>query len=244
MAMSRSTLGMLYDSLKAGTISRREFINRASATGIGAGAAVFMANAAVISAAGGSKNGFAVYPGQDGTPSASPVEGAPSNHEAGMEGRTRGEGGELRLIQWQAATTANAHTGTGTKDFLAGQPVQEPLLNYLPDGSLFAQLAAEVPAVENGLLAEDLSTVTFNLKEGVMWSDGEPFTANDVVFTWQWVTNPDNAAVSAGPWEIVESIEAVDDLTAQVTFTQPSAAWFEPFAGGTVGPILPAHKFD
>ena len=244
MAMSRSTLGMLYDSLKAGTISRREFINRASATGIGAGGAVFMDYAAVISAAGGSKNGFAVYPGQDGTPSASPVEGAPSNHEAGMEGRTRGEGGELRLIQWQAPTTANAHTGTGTKDFLAGQPVQEPLLNYLPDGSLFAQLAAEVPAVENGLLAEDLSSVTFKLKEGVVWSDGEPFTANDVVFTWQWVTNPANAAVSAGPWEIVENIEAVDDLTALVTFFQPSAAWFDPFAGGTVGPILPAHIFD
>jgi peptide/nickel transport system substrate-binding protein len=241
MAKVQSTLGQLYEALKAGEISRRDFMKHASATGIGASMALFMANAAI---AGGGKNGFAVYPGQDGTPSASPVDGAPMNHEAGMEGRTRGEGGELRLIQWQAATTANAHTGTGTKDFLAGQPVQEPLMNYLPDGSIVAQLVTEVPAVENGMLAEDLSTVTFKLKEGVVWSDGEPFTANDVVFTWQWITNPDNAAVSAGPWEIVESIEAVDDLTAQVTFTQPSAAWFEPFTGGTTGPILPAHMFD
>src|SRR5690606_9943354 len=117
-----------------------------------------------------------------------------------------GEGGELRLIQWQAATTANAHTGTGTKDFLAGQLLQEPLLDYMPDGSIFARLAAEVPSVENGLLAEDLTSVTFKLKEGVTWSDGEPFTANDVVFTWQWVTNPDNAAVSAEPWSVIENI--------------------------------------
>jgi peptide/nickel transport system substrate-binding protein len=160
-----------------------------------------------------------------------------------MEGRTRGEGGELRLIQWQAPTTANAHTGTGTKDFLAGQLVQEPLLEYMPDGSIFARLVTEVPSVENGLLAEDLSSVTFKLLEGVTWSDGEPFTANDVVFTWQWVTNPDNAAVSAEPWSVVESIEAVDDLTAEVTFKQPSAAWFECFTGGTVGPMLPAHAF-
>ncbi len=241
MAKVHSTLGHLYESLKAGEIDRRDFIRRASATGIGASMALFMANAAI---AGSGKNGFAVYPGQDGTPSASPVEGAPSALDAGMEGRTRGEGGELRLIQWQAPTTANAHTGTGTKDFLAGQLVQEPLLDYMPDGSIFARLAAEVPSVENGQLAEDLKTVTFKLKEGVVWSDGEPFTANDVVFTWQWVTNPDNAAVSAEPWSVVENIEAIDDLTAEVTFTQPSAAWFEAFTGGTTGPILPAHVFD
>jgi peptide/nickel transport system substrate-binding protein len=243
MAKAQSTLGHLYESLKAGDISRREFMKRASATGIGAGMALFMANAAI---AGGGKNGFALYQGQDGTPSASPAASPATgafDPAAGMEGRTRGEGGELRLIQWQAPTSANAHTGTGTKDFLAGQLVQEPLFEYLPDGSIFAKLAAEVPSVENGMLAEDLTAVTFKLKEGVVWSDGEPFTAKDVVFTWQWVTNPDNAAVSAEPWSVIESIEAVDDLTAQVTFTQPAAAWFEAFTGGTLGPILPSHAF-
>src|SRR5690606_12059705 len=38
--------------------------------------------------------------------------------------------------------------------------------------------------------------------------------------------------------------ETPDDLTAVVTFRTPSAAWFEPFVGGTTGPILPAHAFD
>jgi peptide/nickel transport system substrate-binding protein len=94
------------------------------------------------------------------------------------------------------------------------------------------------------LLAEDLSQVTFKLKEGVLWSDGEPLTANDVVFTWQWITNPDNASVSFEPWSTIESIEAVDDLTAQVSFAQPVAAWFEAFAGGTYGPIYPSHIFN
>jgi len=243
MSMSSSSLGQLYASLKGGAISRREFLHRAGATGIGAGAALFLANSAVIAAAGGSKNGYAVYQGQDGTPSASPASGAPALLDAGTEGQTRGEGGELRLIQWQAPTMANPHTGTGTKDFLAGQLVLEPLLEYLPDGTIIPVLAAEVPSVEAGTLAEDLSAVTFKLKEGVVWSDGEPFTANDVVFTWQWVTTPSNAAVSSEPWSVVESITATDDLTAEVKFSQPVAAWFECFTGGTFGPILPSHIF-
>jgi peptide/nickel transport system substrate-binding protein len=243
MAHASSTLGRLYDSLKAGTISRRDFLHHAAATGIGAGAALFLANSAVIAGAGGSRNGYALYPGQDGTPSASPVAGAGGFPDAGTENQTRGQGGELRLIQWQAPTTAAAHVNVGTKDFLAGTLVSEPLLNYLVDGSIVAQLATEVPSVENGLLSEDLKTVTFKLKEGVLWSDGEPFTAQDVVFTWQWIMNPGNSSVSIGVWEPIENIEAVDDLTVQVTFAEPSAAWFLPFAGNEAGPIYPSHVF-
>lgn len=244
MAQARSTLGQLYESLKAGEIDRRDFLKRAGATGIGAGMALFLANSAVIAAAGGSKNGYAVYPGQDGTPSASPAGAAASDHEAGMEGRTRGEGGELRLIQWQAPTMAAAHAASGTKDYLAAQLVNEPLLEYLPDGSLIPVLAAEVPSVEAGSLSEDLKEVTFTLKEGVTWSDGEPFTADDVVFTWEWITNLENASVTAEVWSVIESIEAVDDITARVVYAQPVAAWFEPFTGGTYGPIWPRHIYD
>ena len=240
MTMSSSPLGRLYDSLKAGKVSRREFLERGSALGIGAGAALFLANSAT---AGPGRNGFAFYPGQDGTPAASPSGAAVTLPDAGMEGKTRGQDGELRLIQWQAPTMAAIHSSVGTKDFLAGQLVSEPLLLYLPDGTIAPVLAAEVPSVENGLLAEDLSSVTFKLKEGVTWSDGEPFTAKDVVFTWQWVTNPSNASVNAEIWSVIESVEAQDDLTAVVTFTQPSAAWFEPFTGWTAGPIYPSHVF-
>jgi peptide/nickel transport system substrate-binding protein len=243
MTMSSSSLGRLYESLKAGTISRREFIERGTALGIGAGAALYFANSAAIVAAGGSRNGFAVYQGQDGTPAASPQAGAPALLDAGTEGQTRGAGGRLNLIQWQAPTMAAAHSSVGTKDYLAAQLVTEPLLDYLPDGTIIPVLAAEVPAVENGGLTEDLKTVTFKLKEGVLWSDGEPFTANDVVFTWQWITTESNASVSAEVWSNIESIEAQDDLTAVVTFTQPSAAWFEAFTGHTYGPIYPSHVF-
>jgi len=241
----------LVESLKRGEIDRRTFLGRATALGVGFSAAVFSANAVAVAAAGGSKNGFALYPGQDGTPSASPVASPVAESVAppaiGTESQTRGQDGELRIILWQAPTHASPHTSTGTKDYLAGSLVVEPLMHYLPDGTLSPNLITAVPSVENGLLSEDLSTVTFTLLEGVLWSDGEPFTANDIVFTWKWVTNTErtaNLSGNLGVWAVIANIEAVDDTTAVVTFANPSAAWFDPFTGGFNGPIYPAHIFN
>ncbi|HEV2072714.1 MAG TPA: ABC transporter substrate-binding protein [Thermomicrobiales bacterium] len=244
MVQSSSSLGRLYESLKDGSISRRDFLQRASATGIGAGAALFLANSAVIAANGGSRNGLAVYQGADGTPAASPTDGEYKLLDSGTENQTRGEGGVLRLIQWQAPTMAAPHSAVGTKDYLAASLVIEPLLTYMPDGSIIPVLASVVPSVENGLLSENLTEVTFPLKEGVVWSDGEPFTAQDVVFTWQWIVNPANASVSAEVWQNVAEIVAVDDLTVKATYMQPVAAWFEPFTGDIYGGIYPAHVFN
>jgi len=158
-----------------------------------------------------------------------------------MEGKTRGEGGELKMLQWQAVTQLSPHVSTGTKDYLGASLILEPLLSYLPDGTLIPTLAAEVPSVENGQLAEDLTNVTFKLLPDVKWSDGEAFTADDVVFTHQWITDPANTSVSIAVWSPIESVEKVDDLTVKVTFTGPAANWFEPFAGQIWGPIYPEH---
>ena len=80
---------------------------------------------------------------------------------------------------------------SGVKDYLASVPVLEPLFHYLTDATLIPNLVKEVPSFENGLLAEDLTSVTYNLLEGVTWSDGTPFTAEDVRFTWEWQIDAD-----------------------------------------------------
>lgn len=229
--VEQGPFGRLNQALRSGQISRRQFIERSTALGVAGAVAVFCANAA--EAAPGSKNGWAVY-AQDAALRAP---------DAGMEGRTRGEGGELRLIQWQAPTMLAPHIASGDKDYMAGQLVIEPLMHYLPDGTIIPNLLKSVPSVENGLLAEDLSTVTFEVAEGITWSDGEPFTANDIVFTWKWITTPSNNSVTFAVWDVIKDITAKDDLTAVITFKNPSANWFEPFVGGTTGPIYPAHVF-
>jgi peptide/nickel transport system substrate-binding protein len=230
----------LVDAFKRGDISRRHFIEASTALGIGAPVSFFVANSAV---AGPGRNGFAFYQGADGTPAASPVAGAGAIPAAGMENVTRGEGGELRLLQWQAATTAFIHTATGTKDFLISDMILEPLLRYLPDGTIIPYLATEVPSVEAGSLAEDLTSATFTLREGVTWSDGTPFTSKDVKFTWQWITTASNASVNILPWQTIADVETPDDLTAIIHFVQPAANWFEPLVGGILGAIIPSHAY-
>jgi peptide/nickel transport system substrate-binding protein len=224
----------LYADLKAGRIDRRAFTMRALALGVGMPIVSFVLRAHDVSARGVRHRGWGV----------AAQEGAAAAPAVGMDGKTRGEGGELRLIQWQAPTMLSPHVSTCTKYYLAASITLEPLLHYLPDGTLIPNLAREVPTVENGGLAEDLTSVTYRLVEGVTWSDGEPFTADDVVFTWQWVTNPDNASVSAGVYGIISEMTAVDPLTVEVRFAEPNANWFEPHAGTVWGYVYPKHVLD
>ena len=223
----------LYGALQSGQLSRREFTMRALALGVGMPIISFVLRADTARATGVRTVGFGV--------AAQGVTGAPAE---GMDGRTRGEGGELRLIQWQAPSMLSPHVSTGEKDYLAAQLIVEPLMHYLPDGSLIPNLVTEVPSVENGMLSEDLTSVTYTLLDGVTWSDGEPFTAEDVVFTWEWIVDPANASVSSGVYEVIESMEIVDDLTVQVFFAEPQATWFVPHSGSEFGYVYPKHILD
>ena len=226
-------LSALHKELRAGKITRREFTLRALALGVGMPIISFILRAESAGAQAGQQIGWGV--------AAQGTAGPPAE---GMDGRTRGEGGELRLIQWQAPSMLSPHVSTGEKDYLAAQLVVEPLMHFLPDGTLIPHLITEVPTVENGLLGEDLKSVTYKLLDGVTWADGEPLTADDILFTWQWVVEPANAATSAGVYEAIQSIEVVDPLTAQVFFAEPNANWFQPHAGSEFGYVYPKHVLD
>ena len=215
-------LSHAYRDLRAGRITRRQFIERAAALG----AAVPVVLAALQATPAGIRT------------AAAQADTAPAE---GVANQTRGAGGELKLLQWQAPTLLGVHTSTGTKDTLAASLVTEPLMNFLPDATLVPTLITEVPTVENGLLAADLTSVTYPLKDNVTWSDGEPFTADDVVFTWQWIMDEANASTSAELYRPVAAVEAVDPLTVKVTFTAPTLGWSIPFAGSYTGGIYPAH---
>ena len=225
MAHQSGPFAALYEDLKAGRISRRDFLHRSLGLGVAAPVALFVLNNSPALA-------------QDATPAAS---GAPSS---GTEGQTRGAGGQLKILQWQGVTHFGLHTATGTKDQLGASLVLEPLLSYAPDGSLIPALAAEVPSVDNGGLAKDLSSVTYKLKQGVMWSDGQPFTADDVVFTWQWCTDPANNAITTLTYQLIANAEAVDANTVKLTFATPQLGWFLPFVGSYKGSIYPKHVLE
>jgi peptide/nickel transport system substrate-binding protein len=230
----------LYDAYISGALDRRSFVQRATALGLSMSMVALMA-----------QRGAAQGAGDYATPAAgaSPdvddlfvTNGAPS--EAGTENQTRGEGGDLRIIQWQAPTLLSPHVSTGYKDYDAAQIVMEPLLRYLPDSQLYGNLVQEVPSLENGLLSEDGTGVTLVLKEGLLWNDGEPVTAEDIKFTVEWVQDPENASTNKTTYDVIQSVDVVDVLTAQVTFTKPNPFWFEPFVTFVTGALYPKHALE
>ncbi len=148
----------------------------------------------------------------------------------------------LRIILWQAPTQLNPHLAQGDKDWQACRITYEPLASYDKDGQLIPFLAAEIPSLANGGIAADGRSVTWKLKRDVFWSDGEPFTADDVLFTYAFITNPATNAVTARSYGNVETINALDPYTVQIVFSDVNPAWDVPFVGIS-GMILPRHAF-
>ena len=214
-----------YQDLCAGRISRRGFLQRAAALGVATPVALGILRLTDVAA-------------QDATPGTGAPPAAPT---VGTEEQTRGAGGELKLLQWQAPTTLNMHLAGSFKDQLAACLVTEPLIHFLPDTTPIPCLATEVPSRENGRVAADLTTVTYSLQDGIVWSDGEPLTAADVVFTWTWVVDPANQSSNAALYEAVASVDAVDDQAVKITFKEPQLGWNSYFSSGQSGGILPAH---
>jgi len=155
----------------------------------------------------------------------------------------RGAGDTLRMIYFQAPTILNPHLSAGTKDLSASRIVYEPLATFDKDGNLVPFLAAEIPSLENGGLAADGTSVTWKLKQGVKWADGEPFTADDVLFTYEYVSNPKVKSTSAASYTSIESIKVIDDYTVKINFKDVNPAWALPFTG-VQGMIIPRHIFE
>jgi len=149
---------------------------------------------------------------------------------------------EVQILYWQASSILNPYLSGGTKDIDASAIVLEPLANWAPDGSLNLNLAAEVPTLENGGISEDLTSITWNLRDDIVWSDGSPFTAEDVAFTWEYCTHPEAGCVQADEFVGVVSVEAMGMHSVTVTFDAPKPNPFRPFVSH-IQPILQKAQF-
>ena len=133
----------------------------------------------------------------------------------------RGSDGQLNIIYWQAPSTLNPYLSGGTKEVESASLVLESMARFDETGQLVPFMAESIPTVENGGVAEDLTSITWTLREGLLWSDGTAVTANDAVFTWQYCTHPEGGCAQASYFDGVESVEALDDRTVRVNFAAP-----------------------
>ena len=94
----------------------------------------------------------------------------------------------------------------------------------------------------NGGVSEDRTRITWNLREGLAWSDGTPLTTNDAVFTLKYCTAPGGGCPQATRFQNVTSVEAVDERTVTVVFNGPISLPYAPFVSSS-RPILQASQF-
>ena len=154
----------------------------------------------------------------------------------------RGSDGDAKIIYWQAPSILNPYLSGGTKDIEASSLVIEPLGRYNETGALVPFLATEIPTVGNGGVSADLTSITWKLKPGLLWSDGTPLTSADVKFTAEYCMHPEGGCAQAAFFDGVKSVDAVDDLTIKVTFDQPKPNPYGPFMGGQ-SPIIQMDQF-
>src|SRR6266403_2820332 len=210
--MKERELRDLIADVKTGRLSRRAFVQRMIAVGLTAPVAGMML----------SQSGVAM--------AAAEILYRPTK---------AGGGGLLKLLYWQAVTLLNPHFAIGTKDQEGSRIFYEPLAGWDAEGNLVPVLAAEIPEIENGGIAPDGMSVTWKLKKDVQWHDGRPFTADDVVFNWEYASDPATAAVTIGSYQDVK-VEKLDPLTVRVLFEKPTPFW----AGRANSPIIPKHLFE
>jgi peptide/nickel transport system substrate-binding protein len=154
----------------------------------------------------------------------------------------RGSDGNLNILYWQAVSIMNPYLSGGTKDVEAASLVLEPLARFDNTGTLVPYLAAEIPTTQNGGVSEDLTSITWKLAPGILWSDGTPLTAADVVFTWQYCTAEGGGCAQGSKFAGVTNVEAVDDMTVKVTFAGPTPYPYTAFVGAQ-SPIIQAAQF-
>ncbi len=115
-----------------------------------------------------------------------------------------------------------------------------------PNGNVYPELAVEIPTLENGgvLFDEENWTmdVTWKLRQDVFWADGEQITADDVIFTWNAITDPEMGIWVDGV-DYTDSLEKIDDFTFVVHYNTVYTSYQTQFGGENFN-VYPEHYCD
>jgi len=120
-----------------------------------------------------------------------------------------------------------------------------PLIYGTPQGQLMPGIATAVPTIANSGVSADLKTVTFHLRPGLLWSDGQPLDARDVDYSWKLWANPKAAAYNTTfVTDIASADVSSDNLSITFHLKSPFVSFVSQWAdGGLAGP-LPAHVYS
>lgn len=238
--MARVHLNELLDQVRSGALDRRAFMQRAIAAGVGISAAASMLNAASAQSATPDAS-------PDASPAASPVATGPMTKSI-----TRDEYiAQLKdhFTLEAAANTDGQAIYVSTVDMKTLNPVLRSdvaalfvignVFNYLTTGSAID--GTNVPDLcDYWESSADGLTYVFHLNQDAKWHDGQPVTADDVVFTFDAISDPSGLCpVQSDFLQVVKSYRAVDAHTVEMTANLPTAVFLNKSTG--LVPIMPKH---
>ena len=124
------------------------------------------------------------------------------------------------------------------------QALYLPLFYGDAQGVVHPGAATEIPTVQNGGISADFKTWTFHMRPHLVWSDGQPYDARDVDYTWQLWKSPQFGAASTQGYNLISRASvSVDDLSITFHLAQAYAPFVSLWVDGYLAP-LPAHHFS
>lgn len=106
-------------------------------------------------------------------------------------------------------------------------------------------LCVKVPTQENDLISRDGKSITFELRHGVLWQDGAPFTSADVAFTVKTILDPKTNVLTRDGWDDIARVDTPNAYTAIFRLKRPYAAFLNRFFTPVGNPaILPKHLLE
>jgi peptide/nickel transport system substrate-binding protein len=179
---------------------------------------------------------------------ASPATSAPdaSSNENSNAVSNTGSDKSITIVIAEDPPSFNPIVADTGYDALVMELVMLGMTDVDPQGNVFPELADELPTLDNGgvELRDDESTmsVTWKMRQDVKWQDGTPVTADDVIFTWNAISDPTNGSWIPGS-DYIDSVEKIDQYSFKVNYNTIYPGYLTQFGGEQIA-IWPAHYCD
>ena len=150
--------------------------------------------------------------------------------------------GTLRVADIEEPDSLNPYIAAVITSIDLSYLWSEYFFNVDDHGKFVPEVALQVPTLQNGGISPDGLTITYHLRHGIMWQDGVPLTAKDVIFTWRAIMNTSNNVQTRTGYDQIADVTAPEPYTVIVHMKAkyaPIISYFMGLQGG--GPILPEH---
>jgi peptide/nickel transport system substrate-binding protein len=129
------------------------------------------------------------------------------------------------VIGWEQEPDVLEPLSNSTFSELLQNFYSRPVWDWDAEYNPYPVLVTEIPSIDNGDVTtndQGNTVVTYHLKQGLLWSDGQPITADDFLFAHRLYSAPSTGTIARGNYpEVVASVEKVDDYTVVQTFNAP-----------------------